>query len=122
MEVVVVGVVEVGESLKEKSSPAPTLGVGMRVVHIAVPPLPYREERAALHKELESTKAELQDLQLKRDRVSWCSAGIAESKARLQELADCLRAALPHQVGPSYGGQMARVQSEHPQHRIPSFP
>ena len=32
------GVVEVGESLKEKSSPAPTLGVGMRVVHIAVPP------------------------------------------------------------------------------------
>ncbi|XP_015736525.1 sperm-associated antigen 5 [Coturnix japonica] len=56
-----------------------------------------QEEQAALHKELESTKAELQDLQLKRDRVSWCSAGIAESKARLQELADCLRAALPQQ-------------------------
>ncbi|KAM7088379.1 LOW QUALITY PROTEIN: sperm-associated antigen 5 [Ciconia maguari] len=53
-----------------------------------------REEQAALSKELESTKAELLDLQLKRDKVSWCSADIAESKMRLQELADCLRAAL----------------------------
>ncbi|XP_075374042.1 sperm-associated antigen 5 [Mycteria americana] len=53
-----------------------------------------REEQAALGKELESTKAELLDLQLKRDKVSWCSADIAESKMRLQELADCLRAAL----------------------------
>ncbi|XP_035756450.1 sperm-associated antigen 5 [Egretta garzetta] len=53
-----------------------------------------REEQAALSKELESTKAELLDLQLKRDKVSWCSADIAESKMRLRELADCLRAAL----------------------------
>ncbi|XP_054703564.1 sperm-associated antigen 5 [Grus americana] len=53
-----------------------------------------REEQAALGKELESTKAELLDLQLKRDKVSWCSTDITESKMRLQELADCLRAAL----------------------------
>ncbi|KFO95206.1 hypothetical protein N300_00309, partial [Calypte anna] len=53
-----------------------------------------REEHAALGQELETTKAELLDLQLKRDKVSWCSADIAESKLRLQELADCLRAAL----------------------------
>ncbi|XP_042647373.1 sperm-associated antigen 5 isoform X2 [Tyto alba] len=53
-----------------------------------------REEQAALGKELETTKAELLDLKLKRDKVSWCSADIAESKMRLQELADCLRAAL----------------------------
>ncbi|KAM6118583.1 sperm-associated antigen 5 [Phoenicopterus ruber ruber] len=53
-----------------------------------------REEQAALSKELESTKAELLDLQLKRDKVSWCSTDITESKMRLQELADCLRAAL----------------------------
>ncbi|KFQ18614.1 hypothetical protein N331_00196, partial [Merops nubicus] len=53
-----------------------------------------REEQAALSKELESTKAELLDLQLKRNKVSWCSADISESKLRLQELADCLRAAL----------------------------
>ncbi|KFQ41216.1 hypothetical protein N332_10736, partial [Mesitornis unicolor] len=52
------------------------------------------EEQTALSKELESTKAELLDLQLKRDKVSWCSADVAESKIRLQELADCLRAAL----------------------------
>ncbi|KAM6373212.1 sperm-associated antigen 5 [Pluvialis apricaria] len=53
-----------------------------------------REEQAALSQELESTKAELRDLQLKRDKVSWCSMDITESKMRLQELADCLRAAL----------------------------
>ncbi|XP_061219238.1 sperm-associated antigen 5 [Neopsephotus bourkii] len=53
-----------------------------------------REERAALSKELESTKAELLDLQLKRNKVSWCSKDIVESKMRLQELAECLRAAL----------------------------
>ncbi|XP_009954810.1 PREDICTED: sperm-associated antigen 5, partial [Leptosomus discolor] len=53
-----------------------------------------REEQATLCKELESTKAKLLDLQLKRDKVSWCSTDIAESKVRLQELADCLRAAL----------------------------
>ncbi|KFO75687.1 hypothetical protein N303_12153, partial [Cuculus canorus] len=53
-----------------------------------------REEQAALSQELESTKAELQNLQLKRDKVSWCFSDIAESKMRLQELADCLRAAL----------------------------
>ncbi|KAM9370639.1 sperm-associated antigen 5 [Phaethornis superciliosus] len=53
-----------------------------------------RDEQAALGQELESTKAELLDLQLKRDKVSWCTADIAESKLRLQELADCLRAAL----------------------------
>ncbi|KFP30231.1 hypothetical protein N325_05289, partial [Colius striatus] len=53
-----------------------------------------REEQAALSQELESTKAKLLDLQLKRDKVSWCSVDIAESKMRLQELADCLKAAL----------------------------
>ncbi|KAM9615419.1 sperm-associated antigen 5 isoform 7-T7 [Morphnus guianensis] len=53
-----------------------------------------REEQAALGKELETTKAELLDLQLKRDKISWCSTDITESKMRLQELADCLRAAL----------------------------
>ncbi|XP_074778850.1 sperm-associated antigen 5 [Athene noctua] len=53
-----------------------------------------REEEATLGKELETTKAELLDLQLKRDKVSWSSADIAEIKMRLQELADCLRAAL----------------------------
>ncbi|XP_075576219.1 sperm-associated antigen 5 [Pelecanus crispus] len=53
-----------------------------------------RKEQAALGNELESTKAELLDLQLKRDKVSWCSTDIVESKMRLQELADCLRAAL----------------------------
>ncbi|XP_014808505.1 PREDICTED: sperm-associated antigen 5 [Calidris pugnax] len=53
-----------------------------------------REEQAALSVELETTKAELRDLQLKREKVSWCSTDITESKIRLQELADCLRAAL----------------------------
>ncbi|XP_069647324.1 sperm-associated antigen 5 isoform X1 [Haliaeetus albicilla] len=53
-----------------------------------------REEQAALSKELETTRAELLDLQLKRDKISWCSMDITESKMRLQELADCLRAAL----------------------------
>ncbi|XP_075025223.1 sperm-associated antigen 5 [Calonectris borealis] len=53
-----------------------------------------REEQAALGKELENTKAKLLDLQLRRDKVSWCSADITESKMRLRELADCLRAAL----------------------------
>ncbi|KAM9272807.1 sperm-associated antigen 5 [Morus bassanus] len=53
-----------------------------------------REEQAALGKELESTKAELLNLHLKREKVSWCSADITESKMRLQELADCLRVAL----------------------------
>ncbi|KFU87704.1 hypothetical protein M959_13408, partial [Chaetura pelagica] len=52
------------------------------------------EEQAALSQELETTKAELLDLKLKREKVSWCSTDIAESKMRLQELADCLRAAL----------------------------
>lgn len=59
-----------------------------------------REEQAALGKELETTKAELLDLQLKRDKISWCSTDITESKMRLQELADCLRAALQEEVGP----------------------
>ncbi|XP_059685494.1 sperm-associated antigen 5 [Gavia stellata] len=58
-----------------------------------------REEQAALSQELENTKAELLSLQLKRDKVSWCSTDIAESKMRLQELADCLRAALQEEVG-----------------------
>ncbi|KGL75579.1 hypothetical protein N309_13514, partial [Tinamus guttatus] len=53
-----------------------------------------KEEHAALHKEQESTKAELQDLQLRRVKVSQCSVDIAESKQRLQDLTDCLRAAL----------------------------
>ncbi|XP_074969091.1 sperm-associated antigen 5 [Phalacrocorax aristotelis] len=56
--------------------------------------LRLREEQAALSKELESTKAELLDLHLKREKVSWCSTDITESKMRLQELADCLRVAL----------------------------
>ncbi|XP_075296173.1 sperm-associated antigen 5 [Opisthocomus hoazin] len=56
-----------------------------------------REEQAALCQELENTKAELLDLQLKRDKVSWCSTDITESKTRLQELAACLRAALQEQ-------------------------
>ncbi|KAK2537459.1 Spag5 [Columba guinea] len=53
-----------------------------------------RNEHAALGQELENTKTELLDLQLKRNKVSWCSKDIAESQMRLQELADCLRAAL----------------------------
>uniref|UniRef100_A0A8B9FXI0 Sperm-associated antigen 5 n=2 Tax=Amazona TaxID=12929 RepID=A0A8B9FXI0_9PSIT len=53
-----------------------------------------REEQAALSKELETTKAKLLDLQLKRNKVSWCSKDIVESKMRLQELAECLKAAL----------------------------
>ncbi|KAM9525726.1 sperm-associated antigen 5 [Guaruba guarouba] len=53
-----------------------------------------REEQAALSKELEATKAKLLDLQLKRNKVSWCSKDVVESKMRLQELAECLRAAL----------------------------
>ncbi|XP_025903713.1 sperm-associated antigen 5 [Nothoprocta perdicaria] len=53
-----------------------------------------QEERAALRKELESTKAELQELQLRRVKVSQCSVDVVESKLRLQDLADCLRAAL----------------------------
>ncbi|XP_064021931.1 sperm-associated antigen 5 isoform X1 [Pogoniulus pusillus] len=52
------------------------------------------EEQAVLSKELESTKAELLDLQLKRNKVSWASTDISKSKLRLQELADCLRASL----------------------------
>lgn len=64
-----------------------------------------REEQAVLGKELESTKAELLDLQLKRDKVSWCSADITESKMRLQELADCLRVALQEEVGALPWGQ-----------------
>uniref|UniRef100_A0A8D2NCK1 Sperm associated antigen 5 n=1 Tax=Zonotrichia albicollis TaxID=44394 RepID=A0A8D2NCK1_ZONAL len=56
-----------------------------------------REEQAALSKELDSTKAELQNLQTKRNKVSWCSTNIMESKMRLQELADCLKAALEEQ-------------------------
>ncbi|XP_032057046.1 sperm-associated antigen 5 [Aythya fuligula] len=53
-----------------------------------------QDKQAALLRELERTKAELQDSQLKREKVSWCLADIAESKLRLQELADCLRASL----------------------------
>ncbi|XP_065709469.1 sperm-associated antigen 5 isoform X2 [Patagioenas fasciata] len=53
-----------------------------------------RNEHAALGQELENTKTELLDLQLKRNKVSWCSKDITESQMRLQELADCLRAAL----------------------------
>ena len=60
---------------------------------------PHREEQAALCKELESTKAELLDLQLKRNKVSWCSKDIMKSKMWLQELAECLRAALQEEVG-----------------------
>ncbi|KAM4760216.1 sperm-associated antigen 5 isoform 2-T2 [Cyanocitta cristata] len=56
-----------------------------------------REEQAALSKELNSTKAELDSLQKKRNKVSWCSKDIMESKMRLQELADCLKAALEEQ-------------------------
>lgn len=58
----------------------------------------HREEQAALSKELESTKAELLDLQLKRNKVSWASTDISKSKLRLQELADCLRASLQEEV------------------------
>ncbi|KAM4647966.1 sperm-associated antigen 5 [Amazona ochrocephala] len=58
-----------------------------------------REEQAALSKELETTKAKLLDLQLKRNKVSWCSKDIVESKMRLQELAECLKAALQEEVG-----------------------
>uniref|UniRef100_A0A493T536 Sperm associated antigen 5 n=1 Tax=Anas platyrhynchos platyrhynchos TaxID=8840 RepID=A0A493T536_ANAPP len=53
-----------------------------------------QDKQAALLRELERTKAELQDSQLKREKVSWCLADIADSKLRLQELADCLRASL----------------------------
>ncbi|XP_033924840.1 sperm-associated antigen 5 [Melopsittacus undulatus] len=53
-----------------------------------------REKQAALSKELESTKAELLDMQCKRNKISWCSKDIVENKMRLQELAECLRAAL----------------------------
>ncbi|XP_027546943.1 sperm-associated antigen 5 isoform X4 [Neopelma chrysocephalum] len=56
-----------------------------------------REEQAALSKEVESTKAELLNVQMKRSKVSWCSKDIAECHTRLQELADCLKAALEEQ-------------------------
>ncbi|KAJ7405896.1 sperm-associated antigen 5 [Pitangus sulphuratus] len=56
-----------------------------------------REEHAALSKELENTKAELLNVQMKRSKVSWCSKDIAECHTRLQELADCLKAALEEQ-------------------------
>ncbi|XP_058710402.1 sperm-associated antigen 5 [Poecile atricapillus] len=56
-----------------------------------------REEQAALSKELDSTKAELLSLQTQRSKVSWCSKDIMESKIWLQELADCLKAALEEQ-------------------------
>ncbi|XP_062363064.1 sperm-associated antigen 5 [Cinclus cinclus] len=56
-----------------------------------------REEQTALSKELDSTKAELLSLQTKRNKVSWCSTDIMESKMQLQELADCLKAALEEQ-------------------------
>ncbi|KFO64169.1 hypothetical protein N302_16361, partial [Corvus brachyrhynchos] len=52
------------------------------------------ESHQRLRKELNSTKAELDSLQKKRNKVSWCSTDIMESKMRLQELADCLKAAL----------------------------
>lgn len=65
----------------------------------------HREEHAALSKELNSTKAELDSLQKKRNKVSWCSTDIMESKMRLQELADCLKAALEEQVGALCWGQ-----------------
>lgn len=64
-----------------------------------------RNEHAALGQELENTKTELLDLQLKRNKVSWCSKDIAESQMRLQELADCLRAALQEEVGALPWGQ-----------------
>lgn len=64
-----------------------------------------RNEQAALGQELENTKTELLDLQLKRNKVSWCSKDIVESKMRLQELADCLRAALQEEVGALPRGQ-----------------
>ncbi|XP_032607645.3 sperm-associated antigen 5 [Taeniopygia guttata] len=53
-----------------------------------------REEQAALSKELDSTKAELFSLQINRSKISCCSTGITKNKMRLQELADCLKAAL----------------------------
>ncbi|XP_032563691.1 sperm-associated antigen 5 isoform X2 [Chiroxiphia lanceolata] len=56
-----------------------------------------REEQATLSKEVESTKAELLNVQMKRSKVSWCSKDIAECHTRLQELADCLKAALEEQ-------------------------
>ncbi|XP_017687951.1 PREDICTED: sperm-associated antigen 5 isoform X2 [Lepidothrix coronata] len=56
-----------------------------------------REEQAALSKEVESTKAELLNVQMKRRKVSWCSKDIAECHMRLQELADCLKASLEEQ-------------------------
>lgn len=82
---------------------SPTLG-GRCTVH-AIPPV-CRDKQAALLRELERTKAELQDSQLKREKVSWCLADIAESKLRLQELADCLRASLEKEVG--WGGKVGR--------------
>lgn len=65
----------------------------------------HREEEAALSKELVSTKAELLNLQTKRNKVSWCSTDIMESKMLLQELTDCLKAALEEQVGALCWGQ-----------------
>lgn len=65
----------------------------------------HREEQAALSKELGTTKAELLSLQTKRNKISWCSVDIMESKMRLQELADCLKAALEGQVGALCWGQ-----------------
>lgn len=82
------------------------------------PPL-CRDKQAALLRELERTKAELQDSQLKREKVSWCLADIADSKLRLQELADCLRASLEKEVDQGYRGvrggkKMNGQQGQHP--------
>ncbi|KAM6338106.1 sperm-associated antigen 5 [Alca torda] len=76
-----------------------------------------REEQAALSQELESTEAELRDLQLKRDKVSWCSTDIMESKMRLQELADCLEAALQEEDE----GAPSRSRAWTPAPRTPSW-
>nr|XP_031362353.1 sperm-associated antigen 5 [Lonchura striata domestica] len=56
-----------------------------------------REEQAALSKELDSTKTELFSLQINRSKISCCSTGIMKNKMRLQELTDCLKAALEEQ-------------------------
>ncbi|XP_061326064.1 sperm-associated antigen 5 isoform X2 [Pezoporus flaviventris] len=80
-----------------------------------------REERAALSKELESTKAELLDLQLKRNKVSWCSKDIVESKMRLQELAECLRAALQEEDDDDDAAAPSRSRAWTPVPRTPGW-
>ncbi|XP_023795001.1 sperm-associated antigen 5 [Cyanistes caeruleus] len=93
-----------------------------------------REEQAALSKELDSTKAELLSLQTQRSKVSWCSMDIMESKIWLQELADCLKAALEEQddvdapsrskawtPGPRTPGWQTPRRARTPAFRTPAF-